>query len=269
MTDGDWHIPPGLLERYLEGALDPVNVMSLEAHLVRCDRCRTAVPADEAWLAASWRGVSAEIARPRPSPAERALRRAGVPEHLAKLLVATPALSRAWAASVAVALAFAVTAAHLTDEGFLVFLTLAPVLPTAGIALAYGRWADPAYETYAATPMAGAPLLLVRSVAVLLTAVALTTLAVPLLPAATAAWLLPALALSTGCLALATRVPLPVAAAVLAGGWPLAVTAVGLATDDRALPFRPAAQVLYGGVAALLALALYVRRHRLDPAEPR
>ncbi|MEV4455652.1 zf-HC2 domain-containing protein [Microbispora sp. NPDC049633] len=275
MTAGDWHIPPDLLERYLDGTLDPVGVMSLEAHLVGCGRCRTEVPADEGWLAASWERIAAEVAAPRPPVTEHLLRRAGVPGHLARLLAATPALSRAWAAGVTAALAFAVAAAHLAEHGFLAFLTLAPVLPTAGIALAYGRRADPAHEMYSATPMAGAPLLLVRSVAVLLTAVVLTALAVPLLPAAAMpsvawAWLLPALAVTSGCLALATRVPLSLAAAALGGGWLGVVTAVGAMTGDHALPFRPAAQVLYLCAAALLALVLYVRRHRLDPAlEPR
>ncbi|MEU8173173.1 zf-HC2 domain-containing protein [Microbispora hainanensis] len=278
MTTGDWHIPSHLLERYLDGTLDPVNVMSLEAHLVRCARCRTAVPADGAWLATSWERIAAEVTAPRPPVTEHLLRRAGVPGHLARLLAATPALTRAWAAAVAAALGFAVAAAHLAEHGFLAFLTLAPVLPTAGIALAYGRRTDPAHETYAATPMAGAPLLLVRSVSVLVTAVALTALAVPLLPAsamsptmspAAWAWLLPALALTSGCLALATRVPLPLAAVVLGGGWVAVVTVAGVATDDRTLPFGPAAQALYGCAVALLTLVLYVRRHRLDPAEPR
>ncbi|GAB3147737.1 zf-HC2 domain-containing protein [Microbispora hainanensis] len=242
------------------------------------------MPADAAWLAMSWERITAEVAAPAPPLTERLLRAARVPGHLARLLAATPALSRAWAAAVAVALGFAVAAAHLADHGFLAFLTLAPVLPTAGIALAYGRRIDPAHETYAATPMAGAPLLLVRSTAVLLTALALTALAVPLLPSVAVqsvavqsvalpsvawAWLLPALAMTSGCLALATRVPLPVAAVTLGGGWVAVVTAVGAVTDDRALPFRPAAQVLYGCAVALLTLVLYVRRHRLDPAEPR
>ncbi|MFI7028487.1 zf-HC2 domain-containing protein [Microbispora rosea] len=274
MTTGDWHIPPGLLERYLDGSLDPVGVMSVEAHLVRCARCRTAVPADGGWLATSWERIAAEVAAPAPPLTERLLRGAGVPGHLARLLAATPALSRAWAAAVAVALGFAVAAAHLAGHGFLAFLTLAPVLPTAGIALAYGRRIDPAHETYAATPMAGAPLLLVRSTAVLLTALALTALAVPLLPAATMpsvawAWLLPALTMTSGCLALATRVPLPLAAVTLGGGWVAVVTGVGAVTGDRTLPFRPGAQVLYGCAVALLTLVLYVRRHLLDPAEPR
>ncbi|MEW9530488.1 zf-HC2 domain-containing protein [Microbispora sp. NPDC049125] len=268
----DWHVPAELLDRYLSGALDPVQVMSVDAHLARCGPCRTAVPPDEEWLAASWERVADEVVRPRQSLAERASRRLGVPEHLARVLVATPTLSRAWLAALAVTLGFGVAAAHLAPGGLLAFLTLAPVLPPAGIALAYGPWADPAHESYAATPMAGAPLLLLRSVAALVTALVLTGLAVPLLPVMTpmsAAWLLPALALTSGALALGTRLPLPVAAAGLAACWVGVVTAVGAATGDRSLPFQPGAQVAYGCAAALLALVLYLRRHHLDPGEPR
>jgi hypothetical protein len=75
---------------------------------------------------------------------ERALRWCRVPEHTARLLAGTPALSRAW---------------------------VTPVLPVAGVALAYGRRVDPAYEVLAATPLAGGRLLLVRALAVVAPAV--------------------------------------------------------------------------------------------------
>ncbi|MCT9935358.1 zf-HC2 domain-containing protein [Planotetraspora sp. A-T 1434] len=266
--NGTWHIPSDLLERYLGGDLDVAQVMSVEAHLVRCARCRTAVPGDETWLAASWERIEDAVGSPRPRPAERVLRHLGVPRHLARLLVATPTLSRAWLAAVTAVLTFAIVAAHAAGNGFPAFLTVAPVLPLAGIALAYGRWVDPAHESHAATPLAGPRLLLLRALAVLVTAIALTGLAAPLLPAMTAAWLLPSLALAGGCLALATRVPLPLAAAALGAGWIGVVAVTGGLTGDWSVPFGPTAQVVYGCAAPVLALVLYSRRHRLDPGEP-
>ncbi|MFB4278165.1 hypothetical protein ACBJ59_22935 [Nonomuraea sp. MTCD27] len=140
-----------------------------------------------------------------PGPVERLLSRAGVPGHLARLLVATPALSRAWVVAVVVVLACAVAVGQAArDVGasyLLAFLVAAPVLPLAGIAPAYGRHVDPVHETQAATPMAGPRLLLLRAGAVLATAVVLTAAASPWLPGPPgrgAGWLLPSLALSVG-----------------------------------------------------------------------
>ncbi|MGP4104264.1 zf-HC2 domain-containing protein [Nonomuraea sp. KM90] len=205
MNREDRHVPGDLMDRYRTGRLEPAVVMSVEAHLTRCARCRAAVPYEEEWPAAGWERLEEEVDRPRPGPVERLLSRAGVPGHLARLLVATPALSRAWVVAVVVVLACAVAVGQATrDVGasyLLAFLVAAPVLPLAGIAPAYGRHVDPVHETQAATPMAGPRLLLLRAGAVLATAVVLTAAASPWLPGPPgrgAGWLLPSLALSVG-----------------------------------------------------------------------
>ncbi|MFF6905713.1 hypothetical protein ACFY9Q_07225 [Streptomyces sp. NPDC012389] len=46
-------------------------------------------------------------------------------------------------------------------------LVTAPVLPLAGVALSYGRHADPLYEVVTSTPSGGLRLLLIRAAAVL------------------------------------------------------------------------------------------------------
>jgi hypothetical protein len=218
------------------------------------------------------------VARPRLTPIERVLRRCRVPEHLARLLAATPTLGRAWLAAVAAVLGFAVLFAYASHGAvaeparLLPFLLVAPVLPLAGIAFAYGPLVDPAYEMHAATPIAGARLLLLRAVAVLVTALVPAGLATPLLPGPpllAAAWLLPALALIAGGLALATRLPVPLATGGLAAAWVAAVILLGTLTGERLLAFGPAAQLAYVGAAALLALLVLVRRHHLDPGERR
>ncbi|MEV0974232.1 hypothetical protein [Microtetraspora glauca] len=274
-----WHLPGDLVERYAHGRLDSAQVMSVESHLARCPLCRAAVPYEDGWLAASWERIEDLVDRPRPRPVARVLRRVGVPEHVATFLAATPAPARGWLVAVTGVLAFAVAAAHFaarrtpdTANALIPFLAVAPLLPVAGIAMAYGRHVDPVYELQAATPMAGWRALLLRALAVLSCAVALSGAATPLLPGPpglAAAWLLPALALTAGALALSTRFAPPVSVAVLAIAWFGAVAAGPLLADDRLLAFSPGAQALYGVAAPALVFLIYARRARLDPGGPR
>ncbi|MBO3749667.1 zf-HC2 domain-containing protein [Streptosporangiaceae bacterium NEAU-GS5] len=263
-----WHLPAGLAAQYARGETAVALTLSIEAHLMKCRPCREAVPYEMGWIEQSWAGIEDLIDRPRRGVAERVLTMVGVPGHVARLLVATPTLSRAWMAAVTVVLAFAVAAARLTEGigesaqagAVLPFLVAAPLLPVAGVALAYGRWADPVHESLAATPLAGVPLLLLRAGAALATAVALTGVATALFPASlglTAAWLLPSLALTAGTLALSTWLPSVAAAALLGGAWVSAL----LLLNGQSLVFGPLAQILYGLAAPALAL-LAVFRHR-------
>jgi putative zinc finger protein len=273
-----WHVPEHQLDDYRSGRLDPARVMSVEAHLNGCGRCRAVLPADETWLSRQWQQLFSTVARPRLTLIERVLRRCGLPEHLARLLAATPTLSRAWLTAVTAVLGFAVFfsyASHgtVSEPGRLLpFLLVAPVAPLAGIALAYGPRVDPAYEMLAATPVSRARLLLVRATAVLVAALVPAGLATPLLPGPPllgAAWLLPSLALAGGSLALATRFPVPLSAGGVAVAWLAAVLLLATLSGEHLLAFRPAAQLAYVGAAALLALVAYLRRRRLDPGEPR
>lgn len=254
-----WHIPDDLLDRYLAGGLEPALAMSVDAHLGGCAACRAAVPYEEEWLGGAWRRLESEVLGPRPSPLERLLRLGGVPEHVARLLAATPTTSRAWLAAVVTALGFSVLAARNSADLLPLFLVAAPVLPLAGIALAYGPRVDPVHELLAPTPLAGPRLLLIRSTAALAVAVALAALASPLLPAPpglSAAWLLPSLAATAGCLALSHRLPVPIAALAIGGLW-LAIVGTGRFSGDWLAAFGPHAQLLYGGAALLLMFRVY------------
>jgi hypothetical protein len=192
-----------------------------------------------------------------------------VPDHLARLVLATPSLSRAWLLAVILVLALAVSAVALSDGvALLIFLVTAPVLPLVGVAVAYGRTVDPAYELHAATPLAGYRLLLVRASSVLVAATALTAAAIPLLPGPpglSAAWLLPSLMLTLATLVAGSRFPLPIAAAILGGLWLAAVLATQ--SVDRFLVFQPSAQLGYGCAALILGLVLHLRRRHFDPGE--
>ncbi|SEH01601.1 Putative zinc-finger [Nonomuraea solani] len=259
-----WHITDDLLERYLAGTLEAALAMSVDAHLERCAACRAAVPYERDWLETSWARLETRLIAPRPRLGERLLGCFGVPGHLARLVTATPTLSRAWLAAVVVTLTISVLAAREGPGLLPVFLIAAPVLPLAGIALAYGPRVDPAHELMAATPMAGPRLLLARAAAVLAVATVLAALASPLLPAPpglSAAWLLPSLAGVAGCLALSNRLPVPIAALAVGGLW-LAIVGTGGLISGWPAAFGPLAQLLYAGVALLSTF----RFHRMSTA---
>ncbi|WP_051761052.1 zf-HC2 domain-containing protein [Herbidospora cretacea] len=224
-----WHVPDDLRAAYLGGTLPEATAMSVEAHVEACPACQAAYPADADWLEASWAAVADVVDRPRPRPMTRLLTRLltrlGVPEHVAVFLAATPGLTRSWLLGVAGALTFAVYAAHTADQSMIVFLAVAPVLPLLGIAAAYGARVDALHEVVAAAPIRRTRVLLLRALAVLVTALLVTGAATPALPAFTAAWLLPSLALTGAALALGTRLAPHRASALLAAGWLTAVLA--------------------------------------------
>ncbi|MFD4317867.1 zf-HC2 domain-containing protein [Streptomyces sp. NPDC058548] len=161
-------------------------------------------------------------------------------------------------------------------------LALSPVLPLAGVAVSYGRHADPLYEITAATPSGGLRLLLTRTAAVLAVCVPLLTAGGALLPPVAgfpgaAAWLLPGLALTLATLALGSFVGCRAAAATLGGGWLLAVTGPLLGPADTAAsatalaPYfsGPAAQGGWAAAALACAALLALRRRSFDHLESR
>ena len=53
-------------------------------------------PVDQARIDANWRAITIELDAPTPSRVERLLRAVGLPARVTRLVVATPALRRAW-----------------------------------------------------------------------------------------------------------------------------------------------------------------------------
>jgi hypothetical protein len=272
----DWHLDPGLLEQYETGVLGPSRIMAVEAHLLACAGCRALIPADDAWLADSWSAVYDDIHAPRVGSIQRLLTRAGLPEHRFRLLTATPTLRWSWVLATAGVLMLAVAAARVGADSSVpiaqAFLVLAPILPVIAVSGAYGPPADPMHEITGTTPAAGPALVLWRAVSVIGVAVLMATVAAVLLPGPgwyAAAWLLPALLLCTGTLALATVLSLPVAAGILGGLWITGVLAA--ASDERAVAsmFGPTAQLAYLVSAVLAAAVLILRRRRFDLGENR
>ena len=269
-----WHADRTLLAGYRDSTLSGVACSSVEAHLLACAQCRDEVtqimPAGE--LEATWEEIVTTIALPRVGWLERTMRRFGVAEPLARLVGVTPSLQRSWLAGVMITVLLAVLVSHLAAGGnAALFMIVAPLLPVAGIAVAFGPGVDPTYELLVAAPVRNFDVLVARAVAVLATTVPITAVASAALPVAgweAVAWLLPALALTALTVAAGSWVVPWKAAVVLGGLWvgPAAVYAVGWRPDPAVLDAvgGPAGQLGMLAVLVGSALLVMVRRTTFD-----
>jgi hypothetical protein len=265
----DWHVDEGTIARYAGGRVPLSVVASVEAHLLACPRCRASLASvvELDRLEQLWGEVAERVDAPRPGVIERLLRLVKVPDDTARLLAVTPTLRTAWLLAMAAALTFAAAAGMVSGEngrGILLFLTLAPVLPVAGVAAAFHRSLDPTYEIGLAAPSSQFRLLLLRSVAVTAVtclAALITGLLLPQRTLTTAAWLLPALALTSLTLMLAGRVDVVYAAAGVGGVWVVAVVSSHVRTGEFAV-FGAGGQLAALAVAAASLIVLVVDRDR-------
>jgi hypothetical protein len=220
--------------------------------------------------AANFAAVEAELDAPRPGRLARVLARLGVDDLTIPLITATPALRRSWVASVVVALVFALNAANTsTADGvdrIIVFLTIAPLVPLVGVALAFGRAVDPTHDVAVAAPLDGFRLFLVRAITVVAASTGVLLLASVLVPeggASRIAWLLPSLAVTAATMALATRLDPRVAAGVVASAWITMVVVISQAAGP-ATAFGPGVQVVSLLITVAGVVAFSAGRRRLD-----
>jgi predicted anti-sigma-YlaC factor YlaD len=265
----DWHVDEGIIARYAGGRVPLSVVASVEAHLQACSQCRAllAPVVERDRLEQLWGEVAERVDTPRPGVIERLLRLARVPEDTARLLAVTPTLRAAWLLAMAAALTFAAVAALVSGEngrGTLLFLTLAPVLPVAGVAAAFHRSLDPTYEIGLAAPSSQFRLLLLRSVAVTAVTCLAALMAGLMLPQRTltaAAWLLPAFALTSLTLVLARRIDVVCVAAGVGGLWAVAVASAHIRTGEFVV-FGVNGQLAALAVTAASLIVLIVDRDR-------
>ena len=179
------------------------------------------------------------------------------------LFASAPAMRAAWLNSVALVLAFVAGAALYGDtRGVFLFLVGAPLVPMLGVALAYSADSEIALEQEAATPYSPVRLVLLRTVAVLVTSLPLVVVGGLLFPAAVAAaWLVPALGFTAVLLAASTWVDPAKPAVVLATGWVLAVTFASVNGVSEAV-YEPLALLLYAAVGSAAVVVLVVRLRR-------
>ncbi|WP_306214546.1 cupin domain-containing protein [Actinoplanes sp. RD1] len=247
------------LTRYAEGApgLDDAAVWTIEAHLETCPDCRArlvpALPADTLTLLDR---VGAELDRAletEPAPA-RPARRWGAARRRWLAGAMLP-----WVIMTVAALTCAAAIDQLSTALPSLVLLLAPIAPLPGIAVAWTRRTDPAWELIAATPGAGLAMLLRRAAVVL--AVVVPALAVAGLAAGVGASLalalLPSLACVAAAVALGGRIGVRRAAVVVGVAWVLAVVLPSVSTNHLSVALHPGAVPAWAlATAALAAFAV-------------
>ena len=282
----DGHAGEDLLAGYATGTVDPVVVWSVEAHLTGCARCRSALSAhvDAQRLARNRSVLLVHAALGDGGRVRRLLRRCGVPDHLLRLLAATPSLRRSWLLSVLAVLAVVTGAAAAVRYGWIPaggpaglagypdpevlapFLLVAPLLVLAGVAAAFLPMFDPAHRLAVAAPFSGFTLLLVRTVSALAAALVPVAGAAFVLPGPgwlPVALLLPSLALCAFTLAAATVMD-PRGAAVTAGAlWVLPALLLA-ATHVPLLIVQRNAQFACAVVLCASAVVLLARHDRFE-----
>ncbi|MDR7275476.1 zf-HC2 domain-containing protein [Catenuloplanes atrovinosus] len=243
------HVSPAALAAYAAGdpGLDDVTAWGVEAHLDACARCRARLPVPELLDRVRTGLLDRAAAGPGPAP--------------------VPGRWRRWtgwsAAGWAVTAVIAVLAAFLLDRAYPQYpsavLLVAPVAPLSGLAVAWSRRTDPAWETLAGTARAGLELVLRRTLVVLAATLPALTAAGLVLGESPALWLLPALTLTSAALWLGGRIGVAAASVVLAALWTAAavVPAVVTATDP---PLIRAAGVPGWAVAAIVCTVLALLR---------
>ncbi|MFF1648489.1 zf-HC2 domain-containing protein [Streptomyces sp. NPDC058240] len=294
-----WHVSEELAGRYAAGPVPETDAWSVEKHVEACGGCAARIsaavrtrPEAGAALDAVRAGVLAAVAAegvPARGPARSVRHRfPGAATRAGRLLwAAGPALRRPWLLALVLVAVGALALAYGAGAGAgetirPLLLVVAPVLPLAGVALSYGRHADPMHEITATTPSGGLPLLLTRTAAVLAVSIPALTLAGAALPPSTgwpgaAAWLLPGLAMTLAALALGSYVGCRTGATSIAAAWAAAVVlpafaasppATAEAAAEAARYFAgPAAQAGWAAGALGCAALLAVRRRSFDHLE--
>lgn len=281
-----WHIPATVLAAYGAEDISEADAWSTESHLARCGRCR----ADLAALVASG-GLNSDIVAARSEVMARVgeLQREPVTDRASMAgstgggrLVPTQPLSGVarWArpvvlvlrgpwvtaaiVAVLVAAAAELVASHAA-EGFghlPVVGLLGPLVPLAGVALCYRATDRDWAEVVLATPSAGLRLVLWRVLAVLLIAIPITMIVAAFdHRAGPVTWLLPALALAAGSLALGTRIELGRATGIVAGTWTAVVVAPGFLMQRLPVEvFTGVAQGLWAAALVCCVVIMVARR---------
>jgi hypothetical protein len=267
-----WHADPVLLSSYLAGALDAVTGASVEQHVNRCESCRRSVShlLEPQLVERTWAGIRDAVVRPPLPVPIRLARRLGLPESTAVLLAAAASLRSAWLVGAFLSLSFATLAAYLSDGTALApFLLVAPLAPVLGVAAAYGPRQDSLEALVATAPYGRTRLILLRTLAVLVSVLPVTALLGLALPGPlwlAAAWLGPALALVPVLLALAGFVGPRAAATVVLLGWSSVVVASTRRGLDPAWPVEAGQQGVYLALAltacAVIAVRLGIDRQR-------
>ncbi len=248
------HPSPAVIARYADpGAdLDEVTAWSVETHLEACPDCRALVApglpdSSSALLARITAGIDDGItAGPAPAPAMTW----AVAHHRWLVWSLAP-----WLVMTVTALACAVVLQTLWPSLPSLVALLAPVAPLPGVAVAWSRRHDPAWELIAGTPAAGLTMLLRRTAGVLAVVVPALVLASGNAGVSLALTLLPCLTFTAATVALGAVVGVRRAAVSLGVVWTAAVVLPALLTLDVPPVLQPASAPFW--VLTTLVLAAF------------
>jgi len=254
------------LERQLSiGSLRPASVAALSAPTAT----------EVARSTENLLSIHAELDAPQESRLARLLRRLGVPDLTVPLVTATPALRRSWFAAVAIAVLFALTTASNSMgsgvDRIAVFLTLAPLVPLLGVALAFGKGIDPTHDLVVAAPRDTFKVFLIRAVTVLVASSTILLLTSALLPDGgffRVAWLMPAVAVTALSMALSSSFAPRRVATVIGAVW-LVVVIIASGAASVAAVFGPVTQVIAGGIAVASIAFVITRREQFEHVQAR
>jgi hypothetical protein len=250
------HPSPAVIARYAdqEVELDEVTAWSVELHLEACADCRAVVAGrttddTRALLARIAADLDRHIA---DSPARR--RGWSVARHRWLVWQLAP-----WLVMTVAVLGCAVLLEALTPGMPSLVLLLAPVAPLPGVAIAWSRRHDPAWELIAGTPVAGLTMLLRRTTAVLAVIVPALALASSRTGASLALALLPCLAFTAATIALGAFIGVRLAAIGLGAAWALAVVLPGVGDADLPAVLQPGTYPVWAALTLALAGVAAIR----------
>jgi len=238
----------------------PADVLwAVEAHLETCAGCRERLghavmrrSRDTTVLIGRVRErLAAEVARSPQMPAGRRRRRSVSPGLLPRMAMAV----------LVVLVAFGLDLADRHDGQLpSMVLLVAPVAPLLGVAAAWSRGLDPAYEMVVASPRAGLYLVLRRTLTALAVVMPPLSVAGWMVGASPVQWLLPCLAFTAGALALGAVVGLHRAAGGLVLLWALAVVGPSVVTARSPVLLAPASLPAWAALAAATIAVVLLRR---------
>lgn len=243
------HASAELIARYAAGDdLPGDHLWAVEAHLETCELCRLrladiAPPQVTALTEAVWAGLEPTGTPVRPRG------------RLARWATPSPLPWLAMTAFVA-AVALLTEAILPVDAVTSTMLLLAPIVPVLGVAAAWSRAVDPAYELVASTARAGLQLVLRRTVAVLVVVLPALLVGGWLTGASPAYWLLPCLGVTSMTLALGGVIGVRRAANATTALWAVLVVGPAMVLGDVPGVLAPGAAPLWaaafvGGAAAV------------------
>jgi hypothetical protein len=251
------HIAPELMNRYAVGSpeLDDASAWTIEVHLETCASCRAhlARSADTVTTALTDRVLLelGDLLDDEPTPARRR-----VLPHAHRWAVWT---LLPWLAITVGALAAVYGLETLFPGHPSPVLLAAPVAPLIGLAAAWSRRTDPAWEMVTGAAMGGVALLLRRTLVVLVALVPVMALISWRTGHAPLLWLLPSLACTAATLAIGGRIGVPRAAAAVAVAWTLTAVVPAIVTDHLPALLSAGGQPVWAVATVTLAAVVHLR----------